>query len=428
MHLILIFIAVVVLYLWWQNYFSQTNSVTSNQVPNHSDHYTIAFLSHGKIFCRKPAGDIKEIHSPFIQGVVERTEKSKQLHSWKEGTTFDVSAGGGMRTHKSANIELHATSFQFVSTDHVIYALKDNSVGGLFGQNLIDGTEQRLIHKQHLLLEDLAINPDGTQVLCTSLNQNGAANIGIINIDGSEYHELTSGDTIDTHPAWVQNEPHNMLFQSIGIARNEHGYQAAHGPASIQMLNTKEAELEAVKEAEDKDYLQPKVAPDGCLYFIQRPYEIPQYATKNQLTDTLLFPFRLLRALFHYLNFFSLMYSRKPLTSANGIESQADLKNILVKGKHFDAEQALKTGKKVNGVPSVVPQDWQLIRRTRYGEESVVANHVASYDIAQDGNVVFTNGYGVFVIKPGSLPTSVFEGKLITEVIIDKVNSVQKPT
>ena len=421
MHLILIIIAVLVAYLWWRNQ-SQNGSPKSptSQENNLSDHYTVAFLSRGKIFFRKPGGKIQEIQSPFIQGVVERSEKSKQLHSWKEGTTFDVSAGGGMRTQKSANIELQATSLQFITPDQVIYALKDQSVGGLFGQNLIDGTEQRLIHKQHLILEDLAISPDGSQLLCTSISQNGSSNIAIINIDGSEYRELTGGDTIDTHPSWIPNEANAILFQSIGIARNEHGYEAAHGPASIQMLNTSNTELESIKEADDTEYLQPKVAPDGCLYFIQRPYEVPQYGTQNQLLDTLFFPFRLLRALFHYLNFFSLMYSRKPLTSANGPDAQADIKDILVKGKRFDAEQALKTGKKVNGVPSVVPQNWQLIHRTQHGEESIISGHVASFDISHDGKVIFTNGYGAFVINPGSTPSAIFTGKLITDIIIGK--------
>lgn len=422
MHLIIIFIAVILGFLWWRSQSQNNASAPPNQETSQSDRYTMAFLSRGKIFLRKPGGKTQEIQSPFIQGAIERTEKSKQLHSWKEGTTFDVSAGGGMRSQKAANIELQATSIQFITPDQVIYALKDQSVGGLFGQNLVDGTEQRLIHKQHLLLEDLAISPDGSKLLCTSISQNGSSNIAVINIDGSEYRELTAGDTIDKHPTWIPSEPNAILFQSIGIARNEHGYQAAHGPASIQMLNTSNAELESIKETDDTEYIQPKVAPDGCLYFIRRPYDVPQYSTQNQLLDTLFFPFRLLRALFHYLNFFSLMYSRKPLTSANGPDAQADMKDILVNGKRFDAEQALKTGKKVNGVPSVVPQNWQLIRRSHQGEESIVSNHVASFDITQDGKVIFTNGFGAFVVNPGSTPTAIFSGKLITDIIIGKQN------
>ncbi|MFX5595148.1 hypothetical protein ABTD92_21070, partial [Acinetobacter baumannii] len=83
--------------------------------------------------------------------------------------------------------------------------------------------------------------------------------------------------------------------------------------------------------------------------------------------------FRLLRAVFHYLNFFSLMYSRKPLTSASGPALNADLKEIILKGKRIDAEKALLNENKINGVPSLVPASWQLISRDQQGNETVLA-------------------------------------------------------
>jgi hypothetical protein len=112
-----------------------------------------------------------------------------------------------------------------------------------------------------------------------------------------------------------------------------------------------------------------------------------------------LFPFRLLRAVFHYLNFFSLMYTRKPLTSASGPKVEADWKNILVQGKRIDAEKALREARAVHGVSSLVPADWQLVRRSPHGAEQVLETSVASYDIGADGAVVYTNGRGVFAIE-----------------------------
>ena len=101
---------------------------------------------------------------------------------------------------------------------------------------------------------------------------------------------------------------------------------------------------------------------------------MPSYAPKN--VDALLFSFRLLRAVFHY------------------------PKNILVQGKRIDAEKALREARAVHGVPSLVPADWQLVRRSPNGAEQVLATSVASYDIGADGAVVYTNGRGVFAIEP----------------------------
>ncbi|MEJ2622033.1 MAG: hypothetical protein P8163_17805, partial [Candidatus Thiodiazotropha sp.] len=173
-----------------------------------------------------------------------------------------------------------------------------------------------------------------------------------------------------------------------------------------------------VREEDGYDFLQPKVTPYGDLLFIQRPYEPPRYSGSNFLADFLLFPFRLLRALFHYLNFFSLMYSRKPLTSASGPKVQADLKEMLIKGKRINAENALKQETAVNGVRSLVPKSWRLIQRSQNGEEQVLATNVAGYDITNKGQIVFTNGYGLFLLDGSNGTTVVLKEKLITDVAL----------
>jgi hypothetical protein len=241
-------------------------------------------------------------------------------------------------------------------------------------------------------------------VLCAQQGKSGVANIVVMDADGNNYRELTGGDTVDAAPAWVPGQPGLVLFQSSGLARNPAGYVVAHGPTSIQMANTAAGSLAVVLEDARLDFLQPGVGPDGFLYFIRRPYEAPRHGAQNILTDMLMFPFRLLQAVVHYLNFFSLMYSRKPLIMASGPVVQADLKEI--QGKRLDAQAALRGGVRLNGVPSLVPASWQLVRRSPHGQEHVLASHVASFDIAADGTVLFSNGYGVFALD-GSNPPQV---------------------
>ena len=159
----------------------------------------------------------------------------------------------------------------------------------------------------------------------------------------------------------------------------------AQGPASIQMADTAAGSLTTILEDPHFDFLQPRVGANGFLYFIRRPFEAPRYGVENVVADALLFPFRVLRALFHYLNFFSLMYSRKPLITAAGPALQADLKEILIKGKRLDAEAALRTGVPLGGVPSLVPASWQLVCRNLQGQEQVLASHVASFNLAPGG-------------------------------------------
>jgi hypothetical protein len=377
----------------------------------------LAFISNGKLFYQGPGQELRELQSPHVRTVTERMQRHQQLHGWKEGTAFARSFTGRDRHGSADAVGIQATSAQFVAHDRVLYFLRDASFGGLFEYDLLQDTEKRLLHKQYLSLEDLRIHPDGHQLLGAQQARNGAANIVVMDADGSNYRELTGGDTVDTAPSWVPGQSNAVLFQSSGLARSEAGYVLAQGPTSIQMADTAAGSLTMILEDPHVDFLQPRVGANGFLYFIRRPYEAPRYGMENAVTDTLMFPFRLLRALFHYLNFFSLMYTRKPLITASGPMVQADLKEILIKGKRLDAEAALCSGIQLNGVPSLVPASWQLICRSPQGEEHVLASHVASFDIASDGTILFSNGYGVFALDGANAPQVLLRDTLVADVI-----------
>ncbi len=374
-----------------------------------------AFLSNGLIFYRDHGGDIKQLQSTYAQEASDRRERAREKHSWKQGTSFNIAAGGGMRRFDQADKPLLATSVVFEACGSLLYFLKDEAVGGLFRRDAASGTETRVLLKQNLHLGDMALSPDGTRLAVSSQQSGGLANISVLQSDGSSLRDVTSGDTVDSAPAWIPGEP-QQLFQSSGLARNEQGYVVAQGHASIQILDMETGTISPVLDDSRFDYLKPRVCPAGNLLFIRRPFEAPQYGAQSVLLDTLLFPFRLLRAVFHYLNFFSIMYTRKPLTSASGPMVEADLKNILLQGRRIDAEKAVRSARTVNGVPSLVPDDWELVSRNTKGAERVLATNVASYDISPDGTVVYTNGRGVFMLEKDGSSRLALKDALIAEV------------
>ncbi len=155
------------------------------------------------------------------------------------------------------------------------------------------------------------------------------------------------------------------------------------------------------------------------MYYIRRPYETPRYAPNTFISDFFLFPFRLVRAVFHYLNFFSLMYTKKPLKTAGGpVGGEEDLKNIVLKGKRIDAEKALRSGSGGKGVPSLVPPSWALVKRDSNGREEVVARSVVSFAIREDGGIAYTNGCGIFMLDDQKKSRLIVRDHLIEEVIM----------
>lgn len=375
----------------------------------------VAFIANGNLFYQPDGGAVRQLHSPYIQEIEDRLARSNERNAWKKNTSFEVAAYGQMKQFGGAANAIRVTSAQFDQDQSILYFLSDAGIGGLFSFNLDTGVETRIVHRQHLDLSDLNLNRENGKIVCTSSSKDSVTNIATLDVQGNNLRDLTAGDTADSAPAWCDDD--TILYQSAGLARDGAGMVVALGHSTIQKLDLRSGRLEAVLDNPAFDFLHPKVARSGELLFIRRPYEVPQYSSGNILLDTLLFPFRLLRAVFHYLNFFSLMYSRKPLTGAGGPAMQADVKDIILKGKRIDAEKALRSETMVAGVPSLVPATWQLVRRSRQGDERVLATNVVSYDITPGGQILYSNGRAVFLLGEDGRSTLVLKGDLVADVI-----------
>ena len=378
---------------------------------------SVAFISNGKLFHRKPGQDIQQISSPYVQNILDKAERRNELHSWKKGTSFEPRYTGRAADMQTETAAMSFKTAEFVDADTIVYFLSDGKVGGLFEQNLTTGAEKRLLHQQGLDLDHFHYDPDGDRILCSSGSDNGIRNLSVFDRASTRITQYTEGDTIDALPCRYPGEAHKLVMQSAGIGRSEQGHFMAIGPASLNVLCTQSQQLEPIVEGDQFDYMQPTVHPDGDLYYIRRPYEKPQVGTATLFLDIVLFPFRVARAFFHYLNFFSLMYSKKPLTTAAGPEVQRNHRDIIVQGKRIDAEKAQRQLGVTRGVPSLVPGNWKLICRDRTGQETEVASHVISFDISADGRIFHTNGFGVYHVSANGSEL-LFRDSLVEKILV----------
>ncbi len=383
----------------------------------------LAYTSQGKLFHLKESISSEQIQSPFGQKIIDQIVRVNQKNEWKTqgvGSHFGGSILWGVDKHPADKIMVNITSVTMCPDDNKLYyILETESSGGLFVYDYNTNEENRLFHKEKFKAKDLDINRKTKEFICSQQFANGTSNIILINEDGTDIREITEGDSIDDCPSWIPGEHRQILFQSTGIARSQAGYSAGRGTTTIQALDLDNNRMTVVLEDSRYDFLQPHISVDGYLYFIRRPHEHNQYRLDTAALDFILFPFRLIRAVFHYLNFFSLVYSQKPLTTASGPRIQGDdLKTIVLKGKIINAEKALNTGVKIMGVPSLVPSSWELIRRNDNNVEEVMANNVAAFDIGHDGTIIYSNGYGVFRLDNQKNQQLILKDKLIEDVVI----------
>ncbi|MCP4353776.1 MAG: hypothetical protein GY795_50660 [Desulfobacterales bacterium] len=392
----------------------------SDQPANHK----LAYITQGKLFHKSDSAPLKQIQSHFGQNLVDRAVRIHQKNEWKTkgaGSHFGGSALWGVDDADTDAIRVFVTSVtRSREKERLYFILESETVGGLFTYNYATDEENRLFHRNNFYAKDLDLNLETEQLVCSQMFPDGTSNIVMMNGDGSELRGITEGDSVDEAPSWIPGNQRRILFQSSGIARNKEGYIVGTGAASIQAIDLDNDRLTGVLEDNKYDFLQPRISPDGYLYYIRRPYEVSRYNDKTAIFDFFLLPFRLLRALFHYLNFFSLVYSQKPLTTASGPKTKGDdIKTIMLKGKIIDAEKALRKGTKIMGVPSLVPPSWELVRRSQDSSEKVVARNVAAFDISSDGTVAYSNGCGIFSLDSHGVSRLILKDNIIEEIIVD---------
>ena len=169
--------------------------------------------------------------------------------------------------------------------------------------------------------------------------------------------------------------------------------------------------------------MSPHLTAGGDLYFIRRPYEVGgrvNYPPTRILLDVLLFPFRLIRAIALYLNFFSMIYSKKPLITATGTKMDGlDMKNVFLRGRMINAEEMLKDAARSDEPPSLVPETWQLVKKTATGVEEILVKGALAYDLDAQGNIVYSNGMAVYELQAdGGRKLLTKSGQVIENLVV----------
>ena len=384
---------------------------------------SLAYLSQGKLhlWC---GGATKAVDSEFGRSLRDRAAQIRNRNAWKtqgHGAQFMRGALWGAQPGDPAEFRISITSVaRGRNPGELLYSLETDSISGIFAVDAA-GVEQRLFHTNDFRVRHVALHPDGASIAASIVHNDFTANIAVLHVEGPEFFEASEGDSLDLAPRWAPGPGRKLVFQSAGVGRDAGGRVLGLGPFSVEQIDLDSGEMECLAEEPDRDLLGPQKAGDGATYYIRRPYAggRRQASPLGALLDTVLLPFRLVRAVFQYFNFFSMRYTGKPLATSQGAaQREADLKQMMVWGNLIDAARAAREDRLGDpDAPSLVPPSWQLVRREAGGATEVIAKSVLSFDIAQDGSVLYTNGSAIHRIGPGSgAGERIAVGKMIEQV------------
>jgi hypothetical protein len=368
------------------------------------------YIAEGGLHCANAGGGTRTVQSPFVQEALQRNERARQLDAWKTAQADDdrnrmVSratlwgsgrSGGAALTHRFR----HVTRGPDDSMYYVIFVGNGTALFRYFPQQ---DREMRLFHGASMQCLGLAYDAASAHVVIAAGNADGTASLEMVDGEGRRRGQITGGDAIDAAPSASAREPGIVYYQSSGVAPHaQTGQAAAIGPAAVWKLDTRSAQLATVLEHRDYDFLAPREDRSGNLWYIRRPYEqsageVAFDAGKNAL----MFPWRVAKGVFGFLDAFSKIYGREPMKPGGGPQAhnlRPDLGALWLHGRMV-AIRATRYDTGRGG--GLVPASWELVCRNRKGQEYVAARHVVTFDVGADDAVVYSNGYDVFRLADG---------------------------
>jgi hypothetical protein len=384
--------------------------------------FRYGFLTLGNFFLKTESRAPVSYESTFVQGIRDRALELYRRNAWKTGASDGKMVsraalwGANPKEPNLVRIQFNSISPRGEG-DGFVYSIASPEISGVLACKEEIGSELRLLHTADFRVLQVA-SQLGTGKLVMSVRHHGCTVLAIMSGDGQGLTEITQGETFDESPSWVPSNQSQIVFQSAGVARNEHGQEVGLSPYAIHIYDLDSSRITALLEDPERDLLAPKLSADGGLYFIRRPYHLGHASRSvwRWIEDILLFPYRLLYAFFQFLNIFTMMYTGKPLShSGPFMKKQADQVQMTLWGNLVEARKTM-LGEEKQG-DSLVPPSWELCRKNANDEIEVLAKSVLSFDLDPVGNVLFTDGSTITHLSPSGQKTLIHKAPMIQQVV-----------
>lgn len=282
-------------------------------------------------------------------------------------------------------------------------------------------TEGLILRKNDFVVQDMAYD-EAKKRLALSVNTHGyERHICILPLDANRTQYLTEGECQDSNPCFDPSDSTQLYYDSCGLAYGEQ--RIAFSPKEIFHLDMATGELETIVSDAKFDFFKPQMDTLGNLYFIKRPYSRDGYHHSPLTTfkDLIFAPFKIIRAVVGWLDFFTQRYTGESLKTTSGNNpaksQQKSEEELFVEGNLIKAQQNLERNQKSGEkYPGMIPKTWELVKMSPSGEMTTLKRGVMSFAL-QDNIVFYSNGKYLVEMDANQNESLRVEAKLISKII-----------
>ena len=342
-------------------------------------------ISEGSIY-RIDSGKPQQLTCGRIKDYLHAVNEMKKRDEWKT-----TGKGAQFMQVQETYYETEGEFLRSLSSDgeRLIYGTFIDGVGGLYFKDPETDDETYIFANQTV---------DPGRVSCRNgkyifdAGEGGyERHIGWLNTSNGSTDQLTEGFTSESCPFISRRDPDIVYYTAMGYAQNSSGQVVEKSPCAICSYSAKDGSLTDVLSDPAYDYIKASDDAEGNIYCIRRKYE-PTRRSRNVGTDILLFPYRIIKATFGFLSTFSMAFGGEPLRTGGRNPAKnktADERELFVEGNMIKAKRIADSDSSDEGL---IPSEWELIRHSGSGADTVIARGVMDYVLLDSGVIIYSDG------------------------------------
>ncbi len=394
----------------------------------------IIFASEGKIG-KIDGAKLTYYTSEYLEKYNKNRYEIMKKNSWKtdgQGARF-MGAYNMVQDIDIPDTAAHISGIAFLNnSDEIIYTITVNNMSGVFSKNISQdfNNEGHIIHKSNTEFSGIDYIDTSGQAVVSISEESFEKHIALIDINKGSYRIITEGESKDQNPFWSRRNKNILYYDSCGIGMDRANNEIAFSQRFICKLDMGAGTVEECIADDKYNFEKPKEDMEGNLFFIKRPYNDDNNISPGQtIKDIFLFPVRLLRAIFSWMNIFSMRYSGQSLRTKGNNPAKIREKSqedIFIEGNLINVEKTMKenmdSGEKF---PGFAPRNWELVKMDAHGKVTSIKKGVLDYDIEENGNIIYTNGNYIIRILKNGKEEKIEKISMVTKIKVASCNSEQ---
>jgi len=398
----------------------------------------VLFVSNLSIGIGDENEKVELVQSRYLEKYKQNLLNTSQKDDWKysgAGAKFQ-----GLTPPSTYEIEASSYSINsvcpFDETTYIYSATAKSlstTVSAIIKKNHEDKSEQFLINRNKESIGSLDYDGGGRLAASVSDGDGAVKNIAILNLKNNDFYYLSGGDSIDDNPHFSKCKD-KIYFDTRGIGRDNDMQIVEYTNSTICAI-TGDRQFEEVLEESNFDVFCPKDDENGNLYYMKKPYKkTKRKGLFRSLLDVILIPFWLVYGLFKLLSFFAGVAKRSskktqdkgfgdnPVRPQNVSERDLFIQNEMINIEREEKKNARKGDKN----PGFAPRNIELWRIDKGGNKARLAKGLLSYDIAENGKIIYSNGRYCFVLETEKDEIKVlFKDKFINKICLNSITAAK---